>query len=264
MATTAFRILVAAATAYLVVFAVLFVFQDRFLFPAPQERIEPGAGLQAVTVQTSDNLALTAHWRPADAGKPTVIWFHGNGSSLAGSAYETRILAAQGYGLLLASYRGYGGNAGNPSEDGFYRDGRAAMEFLAARGVTAGQTIVAGNSIGTGTAVQMAREFEPSALILVAPFTSLPGAASEALPIFPAQLVIRHRFDNAAKLPSLGLPILILHGTADNVVPFELGQSLATRNSRVRFVTFDGANHDLSFGEEAQQVQANWLSELGF
>jgi len=264
MAKIGFRLLVAAATAYLAVLAILFTFQSSFIYPAPQEATDPPPGFEAVTLQTADDLALTAHWRPAEDGKATLVWFHGNGGSLAGSAYETRVLGGKGYGLLLAPYRGYGGNPGDPSEEGFYQDGRAAMEFLKSQGVPTDLTIVAGNSIGSGTAVEMAGEFDPVALVLVAPFSSLTDAASDALPIFPVQFLLRDRFDNAAKLPSLTSPILILHGTADSVVPFEQGQGLASRSEHARFIAFEGANHNLSFSRDAQQAQADWLNELGF
>ncbi len=251
------------STAYLAVLAILFFFQAHFLFPAPQDRMQPRPGFEAVTLTTSDGLQLVAHWRAADAGSPTAVWFHGNGGSLAGSAYETRVLAARGYGLLLVSYRGYGGNPGDPSEDGFYRDGRSAMAFLAAQNVPLSRTIIAAHSIGSGTAVQMASEHPPAALILVAPFTSLPDAVSEALPIFPVNYLVRDKFANAQKLPDLSVPILILQGTADDVVPFHLGEQLAAANAGARFVAFDGAGHDLSVWQEAQDEQAAWLAGLG-
>lgn len=263
MANIAFRILVGIVTFYLAVLAIVLLFQSWFLFPAPQDHRDPAPGFEAITLTTYDGLELTGHWRKPDEGKPTIVWFHGNGSSLAGSANETRLLATQGYGLLLAPYRGYGGNPGDPSEQGFYRDGRSAMEFLTGQGVAPDQTVVAGNSIGSGTAVQMTSEFSPAALILVAPFTSLTDVASEKLPIFPVRLLLRHRFDNASKITSLELPMLVLHGNVDAVVPFAHGQNLAARNARAQFIGFEGAGHDLSFWQEAQQAQLNWLERLG-
>ncbi len=258
------NILIGASTFYIVLLAIVFFLQSRFLFPAPQEHHDPASGFEAVTLITSDGLELTGHWREAGAGKPTIVWFHGNASSLAGSVYETRLLASKGYGLLLAPYRGYGGNPGEPSEQGFYRDGRSAMEFLEIQSVPNTMTIVAGNSIGSGTAVQMASEFTPAGLFLIAPFTSLTDVASEALPIFPVQLIMRHRFENARKISSLELPILILHGNADDVVPLTHGQNLAARNAEAEFIAFEGAGHDLSFWQEAQQAQLEWLERLKF
>ncbi|MEL6530421.1 MAG: alpha/beta hydrolase, partial [Pseudomonadota bacterium] len=211
------RILVFTATFYLAALAILFVFQDRFIFPAPQDRHAPAAGFQEAEVTTADGLDLIVHWRPPEEGRPVVAWFHGNAGSLAASANETRTLAREGYGLLLASYRGYGGNPGSPSEAGFYEDGRAAMGLLRAQGVDPDDTIIASNSIGSGTAVQMASEYDHAALMMVAPFSSLTDVAAQAMPIFPVRLLLRHRFENAEKLRGIESPILILHGDADQV-----------------------------------------------
>jgi len=257
------RILVFCATAYLAALAILFVFQDRFIFPAPQERHAPAAGFEAAEITTADGLRLEVHWRAPEEGRPTIIWFHGNAGSSAASANETRTLAREGYGLLLASYRGYGGNPGSPSEQGFYEDGRAAMGFLRAQGVAPNDTIIASNSIGSGTAVQMASEYDHAALVMVAPFSSLRDVAAQAMPVFPVRLLLRRRFENAEKLPAIESPVLILHGDADRVVPFELGQRLSRANPNVTFIPFSGAGHDLSYWQEAQDVQDKWLAEQG-
>lgn len=263
MGVLAFRILVGIAVAYLATLAVLVVLQSRFIYPAPQERVVPSAGFEAVDLLTPDGLDLIVHWRAPAVGQPVVVWFHGNGSSLAGSRAETAVLAERGFGVLLASYRGYGGNKGEPSEQGFYDDGRTAMRFLAEQGIASEKTIIGATSIGSGTATQMAREFEPAALILVSPFTSLKDAAADALPIFPVRLLLRDSYDNAAKVAEIDMPVLIQHGTADTVVPFEQGKALSERAEDGTFETFDGAGHDLSFMRKAQEAQALWLAANG-
>ncbi len=257
------RLLIVALIAYVAMLAALFVGQRSLIYPAPQERHAPAAGFAAVTLTTSDGLALQAHLRAPDAGRATVVWFHGNGGSLAGAAAETAQFAASGYGVLLVEYRGYGGNPGAPSEQGLYMDGRAAMAFLAARGVTPARTIIGGHSLGTGTATEMARQFSPAALILIAPFTALPDAAAAAVPFAPAQWLVRDKFDNRAKLPGLAIPVLVLHGTADAVVPFAQGKSLAAASPRATFQAFAGAGHELSFQPDAQAAQLAWLAEQG-
>ncbi|MEL7189720.1 MAG: alpha/beta fold hydrolase [Pseudomonadota bacterium] len=263
MGVLAFRILVGIAVAYLATLAILFVFQSKFIYPAPQERHDPAPGFEAIDLLTPDGLDLTVHWRAPEVGKPVVVWFHGNASSLEGSTIETSVLAEKGFGVLLASYRGYGGNAGDPSEQGFYDDGRTAMRFLAEQGIAPQETIIGGTSIGSGTASQMALEFGPGALILVSPFTSLTNVASEALPIFPVRLLLRDKFENAAKLAGLELPVLMQHGTADNVVPFEQGKILSGTAKNGTFEVYEGAGHDLSFVREAQEAQALWLESKG-
>lgn len=263
MARLARRLAVGLLVAYLAVLAVLFFAQRNLIYPAPQERHAPAPGFADVTLQTADDLALKAHWRAPDAGRPAIVFFHGNGGSLAGARFETQTYAARGYGVLLVEYRGYGGNPGTPSEDGFYQDGRAAMAFLADQGIAPEQTVIVGHSLGTGTATQMARESAPAALVLLAPFTSLPDAAGAAMPLVPASLLVRDQFENLAKVPSLRMPILILHGTADTVVPFALGERLAKAAPTATFRPVAGAEHMISRDGGLQAAQIAWLSALG-
>lgn len=263
MVAVTLRVLIGVAGLYLAALVLLYIFQSRFIYPAPQEVHPPAPGFEAESLQTSDGLTLNAHWQPPEANQPSVVFFHGNGGSLAGSTEETRLLAVQGYGVLLVNYRGYGGNPGEPSEDGFYADGRAAMTFLTEQGVAPDRTIVVGNSIGSGTATQMAAEFDPAALILVSPFDSLVAVAQDAMPIAPVGLLLRDRFDNLAKIGGLDMPVLIQHGTADRVVPFSHGKRLADAGRAVTFQPFEGAGHDLSFREDAQIAQSEWLAARG-
>ena len=263
MAATATRVILGIAAAYLIALLALYFAQSRFIYPAPQDSHEPAPGFQEVVLRTGDGLELNAHWNPPEAKQPTAVFFHGNGGSLAGATRETQLLAVQGYGLLLVNYRGYGGNPGEPSEQGFYNDGRAAMAFVKGQRVTPDETIIIGNSIGTGTATQMAVEYKPAALILTAPFTSLTDVAADALPIFPVRSLLRDEFNNAQRLADYDGPVLIQHGTVDKVVPYSFGKRLSEVSETSRFETFEGAGHDLSFLEEAQIQQSEWLSAIG-
>lgn len=263
MAALALRALAALALAYLAALGGLYVAQARLIYPAPQQQHAPTAGFAAVALQTEDDLTLTAHWRAPDTGKPAVVFFHGNGGSLAGAAAETAQFAKLGYGVLLVEYRGYGGNPGQPSEAGFYRDGRAGMAFLAAQGIAPARTIVIGNSIGSGTATEMAKAFTPTALILTSPFTSLGEVVSVRMPFVPVDLLLRDRFNNLAKIEALTMPVLVLHGTSDQVVPFAHGKTLAAASPAADFRAFEGAGHELSFRPEAQAAQTEWLKAQG-
>lgn len=259
----ALRILGALALAYAALVGGLYAAQERFIYPAPQTRHSPAQGFAAQTLATADGLALQAHWRAPTGGRPSIVFFHGNGGSLALAAQETGAFAAEGYGVLLVEYRGYGGNPGSPSEDGFYRDGRAAMAFLAKQGIAPARTVIVGHSLGTGTASQMALEVAPAALILLAPFTSLPDAAAGAMPVVPVRWLVRGQFENIAKVPGLELPVLIMHGTADEVVPFALGERLAKASPRATFRAVPGAGHMISMEPEIQDAQIAWLAAQG-
>lgn len=244
---------------YGVVLALLWSQQTRLIYPAPRERAALSAGFTEITLETADDLALRAFHRPPANGLPTIVYFHGNGGSLLGATYETDRLAQAGYGLLLVEYRGYGGNPGEPSEQGLYRDGRAAMEWLARQGTQPGETIIAGNSIGSGPATQMALEYKPRALILSSPFTTLQDVAAAKMRLFPVRRLMRDRFDNLSKISDLAMPVLVLHGTADTLIPDHHGKSLAAAAPKADLVLVKGAGHGLSFQPEAQEAILTWL-----
>ncbi len=261
--TIAVRALIFLTVVYVGLAALIYFQQSRFIFPAPQEVYAPAPGYQAVTLNTADGLALTAHWRAPEDGKPTLVHFHGNSGSLSGATSENRLFADQGYGVLLVEYRGYGGNPGKPSEEGFREDGRAALAFLKERAIAPKSIIIKGHSIGSGTAVNMALEQDAAALILVAPFTSTVDLVGQKIPIFPMGLIIAEPFDNRAKLPQAAMPVLVQHGTADTVVPISHGRALAAVGPTAEFQSFAGKEHDLTFDNEVQTAQARWLAELG-
>ena len=247
---------------YLAVVFAAWSLQGRLIYPAPQTRFDPDPGYSEITLTTSDDLSIRAFARRAEEGRPTIVYFHGNGGTLGGSMASNSMFAEAGYGLLLVNYRGYGGNPGEPSEEGFYRDGRAAMDWLAGQGIAPSQVILAGNSIGSGTATQMAREYDVRALVLVAPFASLTRVASEAAPWLPVERLLRDEFDNAAKLPLLDIPILIQHGTADTLVPFAHGKTLAEANARTQLQSFEGIGHNLTFNPASQVARLEWVEQL--
>lgn len=141
------------ATLYLAAAGVLFARQRAFIYPAPASapRVDLPAGFARVRTSTSDGLRLDALYRPAENGAPTIVFFHGNGDSLAGAREATRVLAEADYGLLLPEYRGYAGNDGHPTEVGLYCDGVAALDWLAQRGVPARRIVLIGNSLGSGS-----------------------------------------------------------------------------------------------------------------
>ena len=257
------RILMFLAIVYIGVAAIIYFRQDNFVFPAPQEGHEPAPGYAAVVLKTEDGLALSAHWRAPNEGKPTIVHFHGNSGSLLGATSENQLFADEGFGVLLVEYRGYGGNPGAPSEVGFHKDGRAAMAFLEKQEIPVGRTILKGHSIGSATATQMAGEFDVSALILVAPFTSIADRMAEALPIFPMRMLLRNEFNNLDTVSTLQVPILVQHGTQDAVIPDSHGKALAEAAPASTFQSYPGEEHDLTFNPKVQAAQLEWLTALG-
>lgn len=257
------RLIGSAIVVYLAVVLALWLFQRSFLYPAPQDPAALTPGYQEVELTVSaDNLTLRAFFRPAEEGLPTVVYFHGNGGTLAGASVSNAALAEAGFGALLVEYRGYGGNPGAPSELGLYRDGEAALAWLNAQGIDPAQLIIIGNSIGSGVATEMALRHSSAALILVAPFTSLPDAAHGAMPWVPARYLVTDQYRNAEKIAQLDRPILIQHGDADTLIPDSHGKALAALARSAEFQSFAGSGHDLSFERRSQIARRDWILAL--
>jgi fermentation-respiration switch protein FrsA (DUF1100 family) len=241
---------------------VLYANQRSLIFPAPHSFPPLPSGFEQVAFRTADGLVLAAAWKAPRAGRPVVLFFHGNGDSWTGGASAMAGLAEAGYGIFLPDYRGYGGNPGKPSEAGFYLDGRAALAWLKSKGFAEQQVLLVGNSIGAGTATQLATEMTPAALILISPFSSLPDAVAERLPWVPTRLLVRDKFDNSAKLGQISAPILILHGTADGLIPPTHAQRLKQRNPSAKLVLVPDVGHELAYLLQAQRAQMDWLAGL--
>ncbi len=246
----------------LMVGALLYTQQRRILFPAPDDYPQAApAGFRLVHTQTGDGLRLSAFYRPAEAGKKTILFFHGNGDNLLGAIEATRGPAAAGHGLLLAEYRGYAGNVGAPSEEGLYRDGDAAMRWLAGEGVAPKDIVIVGNSIGSGPATEMAVRHRVAALILVSGMSDLPSVVRGQLPFIP-RLLVRDRFDNAAKLPRVAPPVFLMHGDADTLVRPDNLDRLHTARPDAMVERVAGAGHELAYTAPAQAILTRWVDSL--
>jgi len=167
----------------------------------------------------------------------------------------------------LVSYRGYAGNPGTPTEEGLYADGRAALGFLAERGIGPGGVVLYGESLGSGVAVDVARQqaaSEPvAAVILESPFSSIADVAQTHYPFVPARWLVKDRFDSVAKIAAIGTPLLILHGGRDRVVPQRFGRRLfaaAAQPKENRW--FDEAGHSDLYSHGAAQVATAFIERV--
>lgn len=205
-------------------------FQDRLIYFPDAARPATPPGVAAVTLRTAEGLDLLGWWvPPADAAAPVLLYLHGNGGSLAHRAPRLAAFAARGWGVLMVEWRGYGGNPGTPSEAGLLRDAEAGLGALTARGIAAPRIAIWGESLGTGPAVRLAAENpgRVGALLLEAPYTSLLDLARLHYPLLPAGLLLRDRYDSLASIGGVGVPVLVMVGARDTLIPATLGRRLA-------------------------------------
>ena len=252
---------------YVCLIAFYFGMQRSFLyFPdkpyATLEELEIEDTFKEISYKTEDNIDLKGWYAPATKKQLTIVYFHGNADSLK-SVYSIALPYIQdGYGFFLAEYRGYSGLSGKPTENGLYADGRAAIMKLFDLGVDVSNIIPMGHSLGTGVATQMAVEYHSPALILVAPFRSIVQVAQERYPFFPTSLLVLDRYDNEQKIKRVIGSVIILHGDADAVIPYEQGQRLFDRsNDPKEFHLIPGRGHSDLFDDSLPFVLP-WLDAL--
>ena len=241
----------------------------RFIY-YPDDRVppfDPPGGLgKGVTLQSAGGPALSA-WHLPGGGDTAAVLCNGNAGNRADRLPLSAGLRRRGLGVLSLDYRGYGGNPGEPEEEGLIADAAAAATYLAeSPGVT--RLVYFGESLGAAVLVGLAERRPPAALVLRSPFTSLLDVARAHLPLVPSG-IIDDRWASLERIRAIEVPLLVLTGTADRVVPYSQSVRLfeAAPGPR-RLVTFEGADHNdpaLTFGARLLDETARFLAEvIGF
>jgi fermentation-respiration switch protein FrsA (DUF1100 family) len=151
-----------------------------------------------------------------------------------------------GWGVFLVDYRGYGGSGGSPTEQGLYLDGEAAADYLRGRGLQ--KLVYFGESLGCGVAVETAVRRPPAGLICQAGAASLVAVGKRAYPWLPVGLVMKDRYESAARVPEARCPVLCIHGTDDTTIPIEMGRALfeAAKEPKEWYAVDGGGHSDLA------------------
>ena len=247
----AFRLLRLSLAAYLSV-VLLMTFLERWLvYPAPpvdRANWNPPGEFEEVGFTSADGTRLHGWFYPRENSSRTILYCHGNGEMVADNhelmSFLRERLDAQ---VFLFDYRGYGKSEGKPFERGIVADGLAATQWLIERtGSAADRVVLIGRSIGGGVATAIAADRGAGALVLQSTFTRLPDAAAQHYPWLPVRLVMSNRFDSVARLQKYRGPLLVSHGTADAVVPYDLGRELfeSAASSDKQWLELANRNHN--------------------
>ncbi len=238
--------IVMGATLFLVIFEKQLIY-----FPAATVDVTPKAlGLPFEEILIDVESGVRIHgWLIKAAGEPgvtTVLFSHGNAGNIADRLDRVLRLRDLGADFLLYDYRGYGQSTGEPDEEGTYRDGRAAYDYLAKdRRIDPSRIVLMGESLGCAISVQLAMERKAAGLILEAPFASVPHMAAAIYPFLPVGRFVRTRYDNLAKISQLRMPLLVVQGVMDEVIPFEQGRMVFNAAPEPkRFLAIEGAHHN--------------------
>lgn len=217
---------------------------SRAIYPAPTEPLTLAGtpeGTRLLSVQTADGLRLQGLAVAARPGMPTLLLLHGNASSATGALQWFAPLAAAGYGVVSAEYRGYSGNPGRPSEAGLVQDAEAFLA-LARQQAGTGEVWVVGHSLGGAVGLSLSRRHRLDALITIGTFTRLRAMAPGI-----ARALVPNEYDNLGAVGLLDEPFYLIHGRADRVVPSTHAGQLyeAARAGRKAGLSFaiSGADH---------------------
>jgi uncharacterized protein len=228
--------------------ALLYVVQRALMYFADTARMPPAAaglpGAEEILLDAADGERLVAWHVPPRGDRPVVLYLHGNGGALSHRAERFRALTADGTGLVAIDYRGFGGSTGRPSEAGLLIDAETAYGFAAAR-YPAARIAVWGESLGTGVAVALTAERPAGRLVLEAPFTSAVDLAARRYPFVPVRWLMKDQFRSDLRVASVAVPLLVLHGARDTIVPIEYGERLfGLAREPKRFVRFPQGGHE--------------------
>jgi len=248
----------------------LIYFPDASSVPPAGEVI---AGAREVTLRTDDGLELGAWFVPAAPGAgPTgrqrmaVLVAPGNGGNRADRAGLADELRRRGLAVLLMDYRGYGGNPGSPSEKGLACDAMAAVEALEDLGYPPERTIYFGESLGSGVVAALQVRRPPAGMVLRSPFPELADVGARHYPWLPVRLLLRERFPVADHLAGSDVPVTVIYGDRDQVVPTELSARVADQAPvLVERVVIAGADHNdaVMFGPRVARAVARLAAKGG-
>ena len=209
--------------------AVRYLERSSIFFPMKDLTSDPslvGLEYEDIYFTTSDGRKLNGWFIPAEGAEYTLILCHGNAGNIGHRLEKLRILHDLDLNVFIFDYRGYGRSEGVPSESGLYKDAEAAYDHVTQKlNVPKGVIILYGESIGSGVVIDLATKEKVGAIITEEAFTSVKDMARMAYPFLPS-FIYSTKLDSLSKIKDISYPILIIHSTEDEIVPYDHGQRL--------------------------------------
>lgn len=218
-----------------------------------------------VTLETEDGIRLHGWFMPHPGASQTVLFFHGNAGNISHRRESVKIFHRLGLNVFIFDYRGYGNSQGKPSESGLYNDALAAWQYLLQeKNLTKQQIVVFGRSLGGAVACNLSAEMQPGALILESTFSSAWDMANVIFPIMSHLMPMRFEFNTEDYVKRVTSPVLVLHSTEDDIIPFRLGEKVYRAASQPKYFVKMEGNHNSGFllsQPDYQQALGEFLSK---
>ena len=252
---------------YLIVTLGLYIFQRKLLYYPNFNSHIKGDGLihnfENINIKTKDNINLKGWFHLKDPKKKTILFFHGNAGTLDNRIYKLNFLGNLDVNFLIIAWRGYSGSTGKPSEFGLYQDAKSALNWLNSKGITEDRIILYGESLGTSVAIEVGQNRDFAGVILETPFTSMTDVGKTVYPFVPVSLLLKDKYESDKKIKNIKSPILIMHGEADKIVPFWMGEKiyqLANEPKYSYFTEYD--DHMMEYNEKLLNELKKFIDSL--
>lgn len=231
-----------------------------------------GLKFEDIQITTKDNVNLDAWFVPAkendQIGKGVILFCHGNGGNIGNRVSYLPIFKDLGLSTFLFDYRGYGKSEGKPTEAGTYADVEAAWQYLTQeRKISPKKIIIYGESLGGAIAAYIAQltsqdlKNNAGGLVLASTFTSISDRASELYSFLPIRFLSRFYYNSLERLPSIKIPVLIIHSTEDEIIPFHHSdRNFQAANQPKKLVKLRG-DHNSGFLDSLETYR-NGLNEF--
>ena len=255
---------------YILLSIVVFFFQRNLLYHPSvdnylkdQVAIEP-TEIEKVKITTKDKIDLIGWFYNKDIEKSkTILFFHGNAGSLENRTYKLNHFKDLKVNFLIIAWRGFSGNKGKPNEMGLYEDAESAVKWLNAKGIKEKNIILYGESLGTGVAIEIAQNKNYAGIILESPFTSMVNMGKKYYPFFPVRFLLKDKFESYKKITNISVPVLIMHGEVDKIVPYDMGKKMyALANEPKFFYSQKYGDHMIEYDEKLLTTLKKFMLSL--
>ena len=255
---------------YILLVTAVFFFQRNLLYHPSvnnylkNQVINEPTEIEKVKITTEDKIELLGWFYNKNKNTfKTILFFHGNAGSLENRTYKLNHFKDLEVNFLIIAWRGFSGNKGQPNENGLYKDAESAIKWLKMKGINEENIILYGESLGTGVAVEVAQNKKYAGVILESPFTSMVNMGKKYYPFFPVHFLLKDKFESHKKIKNISVPILIMHGEVDKIVPYAMGKKMyELANEPKFFYSQEYGDHMIEYDEKLLLALKKFIQSL--
>lgn len=252
---------------YILVLSYLYFNQRSLLYHPDRENAALSefnlAETDEITIYTKDGIKLQAWYKKPNKTQKMAIVLHGNSGNITNRVNLLKELISLGYGFIIPAWRGFGKSEGSPTLSGLYLDAESAIDFIQKENIPLENTVIIGESLGTGIAAKMATQYKFKGIFLITPYKSISARADELYPFMMAKFLTKDDFSVIDKIDKINQPVFIIHCTEDKVVPISHAKEVFARaNTPKKMQIYNGCNHTDYNTKDAFTQMDSFLSKV--